>query len=587
MSPKLWNPLHHNDPIEFHSTLCPTQRRGPFIDFTVVFPKLVGLVCLCALAMMAVSLAPTLGQTTPKHKGKAEGDKYRLHPTSLHSSPTGVYIPKDLPDTFTELDKMLSPALRTEMRTGTEKAMFRYHFGLGMWIRNNWGLWKGLRLAKWFNQYDIGVPDDMSGMIFVSYWRYLNHQPIAFQDQVKAKLAYWERAKVAAAKEKQRVMAAKSTIRAMMMDLQVAGTAKQMVTFPSKPLDDVRVRYMAPFAGGVLVTAKTFDGKVAPDDDFSTRCFFLDLTTMVLRPVRLPEMDRVMEAIVVEDHAYFHGLKQGRDVLLEIHAGKREGLPVPPGTGFLQLGTEQPGAADSHLLAIRSHTVARWNGQWQNLYQVKEPLPYGVLPPQQFSARLYFRDEGRNEDDKRLSWLEGSAPDAVTYFDEHVGVVGSEGPRWENVWSYAQTSDGKLWLSTGSIIGSSTLLNWNAQDGYHIALCNDATQFDGDLFGSEGDLRENTPNHALAVTGLEARPDNSLSVIGPHGLFSILDDRLTPLLRFRNTPNDWIPTHLLTLHANAFLVGGHFGGTYLFRKGTKGEYRVFSLERMSRAPKTL
>lgn len=460
---------------------------------------------LIALAMIVACLAPTLAQTTHKRSTTAASDKYRLHPTTLHSSPTGVYIPKDLPDTFTELDKMLSPAWRTEMRTGTEQAMFQYHSQLGMWIRNNWGLWKGLRLAKWFHQYGIGMPDDMSGIIFVSYWRYLHHQPIAFQDQVKATLAYWERAKVAAAKEKQRVTAAKAAIRAM-MNLQVIGTAEQVITFPSKPLDDVFVRYMAPFAGGVLLTAKTFDGKVTPNDDFSTRCYFLNLTTMVLQPVRLPEMDRVQEGIVVENHAYFHGLKQGREVLLEIHDGKREGLPVPPGTGFLQLGIEQPGTTGSHLLAIRSHSVARWSGQWQDLYHFTEPLPYGPLPPQQFGDRLYFRDERRNEDDERLSWLEGPAPSALTYFDEHVGVVGSEGPRWENVWSYAQTSDGKLWLSAGSIIGSSTLLNWNEQDGYHIALCNDATQFNGDLFGSGGDLRESAPNHALAVTGLEARP---------------------------------------------------------------------------------
>ncbi len=92
-------------------------------------------------------------------------DQYRLHPHVLRTSPTGIYIPRDLSDTFAELDKTLSPALRTEMRKGAERDMVQHHFGLGMWIRNNWGLWKGLRLAKWFAHYGIFMPDDMSGII--------------------------------------------------------------------------------------------------------------------------------------------------------------------------------------------------------------------------------------------------------------------------------------------------------------------------------------------------------------------------------------------------------------------------------------
>ena len=525
-------------------------------------------------------LTPALAQKPAPQKAKTDSGKYQLHPTHLKTSPTRVYIPKDLQDTFTELDKMLSPALRAEMRAGAEKEMFRYHFGLGMWIRNNWGLWKGLRLAKWFNQEQILVPDDMSGIIFVSYWRYLHHQPIAFEDQVKATLAYWERAKIAATKEKQRVEAAKATIRGMMMNLQVTEAPTQTVLFPARPLDDVRVRYMAPFAGGILITAK-----IALMYGFLTECYFLDLTTMRLHPVRLPEMDHVKQCIVIQDHAYFYGLKQGRDTLLDLHGKERVGLPVPPEKGFLRLGMETSETGEKHLLVVRPHSVSRWNGQWQLLYQAKDPLPDGALPPQRLGLRLYFRDEGLNEDDKRLSWLEGPTSNAPIYFDEHVGLVGSEGPRWENVWSYVQTPDRALRLTPGSIISSPSLLRWDQSKGYQIALFNDSTTFQGDLLGE--DSRENASRQAFAATGLEARADNGVHVIGPHGLISVLDHRLTPLLRFQQTPRDWIPTHLLTLNANAFLVGGHFGGVYLFRKGAEGSYHVFPLKKKQGRPKTL
>lgn len=34
------------------------------------------------------------------------------------------------------------------VKEGSEQDMIRYHMGLGMWMRNNWGLWGGSRLAK-------------------------------------------------------------------------------------------------------------------------------------------------------------------------------------------------------------------------------------------------------------------------------------------------------------------------------------------------------------------------------------------------------------------------------------------------------
>ena len=39
------------------------------------------------------------------------------------------------------------------------------HFGLGMWIRNNWGLWKQGPLYRAMTAYGFSHPDDMSGAI--------------------------------------------------------------------------------------------------------------------------------------------------------------------------------------------------------------------------------------------------------------------------------------------------------------------------------------------------------------------------------------------------------------------------------------
>ena len=104
-----------------------------------------------------------------------------------------VYIPKDLEDCFAELTKMLSKEEVEKMKNGSEDQMIHYHHGLGMWLRNNWGLWKGSRLKTWFKEKGIQHPDDMSGIIFDSFWRHLNDKPINLDEQIKVYQDYWKK----------------------------------------------------------------------------------------------------------------------------------------------------------------------------------------------------------------------------------------------------------------------------------------------------------------------------------------------------------------------------------------------------------
>ncbi len=88
-----------------------------------------------------------------------------------------IYVPGDLDECFLELNRLLPEEEIERMKSGTEDDMMQYHFSAGLWMRNNWGLWQGSQLRDWF--YDKGIyhPDDMSGIILDSYWRYLNNRP--------------------------------------------------------------------------------------------------------------------------------------------------------------------------------------------------------------------------------------------------------------------------------------------------------------------------------------------------------------------------------------------------------------------------
>jgi hypothetical protein len=187
----------------------------------------------------------------------------------------------------------------------------------------------------------------------------------------------------------------------------------------------------------------------------------------------------------------------------------------------------------------------------------------------------------------------------IANFDEACGLVTSEGPRWENVWSYAVEPGGRLWLAPGY-----SLVRWDAASGYRVALMNGKPVFDGQLIESQSadspslsqgwTLASNGAEKAqsFASVGLLLRPDGALDVMGPNGLFRVAGDTITPLMAFRNTMQDipknatddglrdWAldPTHFLPLDHDAYLIGSHWYGLYLLAKDASGVYRFTLLD---------
>ncbi len=116
----------------------------------------------------------------------------------------GIYIPKDLEDCFIQIDKILNDSLKTELKKISEDEFTgKTHLGLGMWMRNNWQLWGGSRLSKYFNDLGIYHPDDMTGIILDSYHRNLNNTEIKLDEQIKYYQDYWEKSKKAELNRKQ------------------------------------------------------------------------------------------------------------------------------------------------------------------------------------------------------------------------------------------------------------------------------------------------------------------------------------------------------------------------------------------------
>jgi len=85
-------------------------------------------------------------------------------------------------------------------RMKEKKAIAVSHMGLGMYIRNNLGLWADCKkepaderapLVQWFNEKGIYHPDDMSAIILTSWHRALNGKKKKIGDQTKHYRKFW------------------------------------------------------------------------------------------------------------------------------------------------------------------------------------------------------------------------------------------------------------------------------------------------------------------------------------------------------------------------------------------------------------
>jgi hypothetical protein len=111
-----------------------------------------------------------------KYKLKQEEEK-KVHEQKLQKDTiNGVYIPKNLEDCFIQLDKLLSDEDKQYIKQLKDrKETIELHFGLGTWIRNNWGVWGGSRLQKYMlDRENVGHPDGMSAIILEFYYDWLN-----------------------------------------------------------------------------------------------------------------------------------------------------------------------------------------------------------------------------------------------------------------------------------------------------------------------------------------------------------------------------------------------------------------------------
>ena len=108
---------------------------------------------------------------------------------SIENSPP----PRDLKSALYALSKIIDHETQRAIQEldDEEYISATLHHTLGRHIRNEWQLWSGGKLHKWFKSRGIWHADDMSGIIITSYWRQQHEKPICLQEQIQSYLKYW------------------------------------------------------------------------------------------------------------------------------------------------------------------------------------------------------------------------------------------------------------------------------------------------------------------------------------------------------------------------------------------------------------
>ena len=85
----------------------------------------------------------------------------------------GTYIPKDIDEAIDSLDTILSEKDKRFIADSLSMEEFcaDAHFGVGMWMRNEWGLLSGSRLQKFLTKKKVYHPDEMSYEILKAYYK--------------------------------------------------------------------------------------------------------------------------------------------------------------------------------------------------------------------------------------------------------------------------------------------------------------------------------------------------------------------------------------------------------------------------------
>jgi hypothetical protein len=507
--------------------------------------------------------------------------------------------PGNLEESLAELDRILPPSRKLMIRMSNDSDMVGYHRGLGMTLRNQWGLWKGSKLSKFFNDRGIHHPDYMSGIILKSYWRHLHNQPIQLEREIVYYQTSWEKVKQAAAWEKAEAPKRIKRVQNAMMNWTYQEGAAPTAILP-KQHEFPGIWKLEPYRGGFLVVTQGFKGLI--NETFShiwhNGIYFVASSNAPMQPVRKPGCGEIHDVVTQQAITYWLCKNQGRWRLLAENTDQTtEEIQVNLPSPWLRLGTSK----DSIFLMSQKSIYQLVHGQWVEKFTrhhlKQEFSPFDQDPPWMGN---------------KLEWTFPRKGDTPRIIDQHVYLwardYGNESGLWRldmrqpeaelepirefltqpyygnweaHAGQILPTSQNTLWvtLSQDSLVA----INPNS---IQIPIYGGDIKFNGIIGTLNSDIKK---KNNISVRAIYEASNNIIYLAGLKGIFQVQKGMVQPVVHFQFPPGvdpedheegyrrTIQPQKLARFEDGTFLIGDANNGLYRLQKGGDGGWTLILL----------
>ena len=529
--------------------------------------------------------------------------------------------PATLTEAHERLEKILSAKTLAEIDAmASEDEMIKYHFSLGLNIRNGWGLWGDSALAQHMKELGFPHPDYMSGVILETFWCKRHGRGFELAERAADCQREWE-------ESVNRLPKARAALRERMMGLRFEKRDVPVVPINVRRVG-VKTRFLCPFRNGVFLTAYhrgrldaahvpmqpsyvDTDGngrpgpeyddfvhrgygfnrtehnirKMRPGEDSYTQGYYFDPRDCKLHRICVPEVDEVYAAVVAGGRAWFGGLSDSRKLVVTgVGAQDRITVPLPQTDEMPDLGVD-----GQSLLAVYRKTIYRLEDKtWTIVPSGGVLLPRSELAPLRHGDTVYLRsdDEFHGRRYNRLWWLTLGEEPHLSVLDRRLRTIAEEGgPQLDEVTSYCVMSDGDLWVCVGDHYLANCLLRLSQDGEYAIAILGSSVRFLEDGWP----VQRHSFQDAM-VTAVTALRDDALLLAGRTGLYYLEDNELAQELAFtlpRPAENilktvrhrNWNPNNVLLLDDGSyFITTDTWEGAYWIRQDDAGQWTSLSID---------
>ena len=478
--------------------------------------------------------------------------------------------PTTLAEAHVRLEQVLSPESLAKIDAmDSEDGMTLCHHGLGMTMRNAWGLWRRSALAQHMRELGFDHPDSMSSVILNTFWCKRHGKDFRLEERAARYRKFRE-------EEENRIPRARAALREKMMGLRFEKREVPKVPIVVRNEKGLRVRFVCRFRDGAFLTAyhrgrrptmpilmqesytdPNGDGRptsqyddfvhrgyyfsgtdrrarrMEPGEDAYTPGYYFDPADSKIHPVCVPEVNEVYSAVVAGERAWFGGLTDGKLVVTGVGEQERVTVPLPQTDEMPDLGVD-----GKSLLAVYTKTIYRLEDRnWTVVHSGDILLPRSGLPPLRQGNTVFFRDEGDmgGRTINRLWWLTMAEPLHLSVLDRHLRVMTAGMLRLREVTSCSLTDQGDLWVCTGRHHLANCLLRRSMDASWSIATVSSSVQL------AEGwpDVRQKYQGAALSA--VRALRDDSLLLAGRTGLYRLQGSELIQEMAFTlDRPSKWV-----------------------------------------------